>query len=167
MFTHNLYPPQCQQQSIKHRNVDITSYRIEIEPGSDCFDCEIPGCGRAGGHEGALAQHTDWPQIDTCHVGTPYRVCHQGLIITLPPSLKNRCVPTPYKVKKKINLLCQKLYKIHELTSYVVKSLTKSMNLQDMLSKSWINPRNGQQGLLVKRTAKIKLYQQNKLKDTY
>ena len=25
MFTHNLHPPQCQQQSIKHRNVDITS----------------------------------------------------------------------------------------------------------------------------------------------
>ena len=38
MFTHNLRPPQCQQQSIKHRNIDITSYWIELEPGSDCSD---------------------------------------------------------------------------------------------------------------------------------
>ena len=139
MSTHNLHPPQCQQQSIKHRNVDITSYQIELDPGFDCFDCETPGCGRAGGHEGALAQHTDWQPYDACDVGTPYRVCHQGLFITLPPALKNRCVPTPYKVKK-FNLLCQKLYKnpwtyklccqtpdkVHELTSYAVKVLNKS-----------------------------------------
>ena len=26
MFTHNLHPPQCQQQSIKNRNIDITGF---------------------------------------------------------------------------------------------------------------------------------------------
>ena len=101
MFTHNLHPPQCQQQGIKHSNVDITTYRIEIEPGSDCFDCEIPECGHAGGHWEAIAQHTDWPQIDTCHVGTPYRVCHQGLIITYGTGLNDR----DNNVRKEIKLL--------------------------------------------------------------
>ena len=176
MLTHNLHPPQYLQQSIKHRNADITSTESSLIQAPIVLIAKYPDVAMLAATRGHLRNTQIGGHSTSAMWGHLIEFATRDGSLHYPRLQKPVCPHTVQNFKSLIYFV-KSFTKIHELTSYAVKRLTKSMNLQVMLSKAWQSPwtvvkvlnksKKWTTRFASEENCKIVSYQQNKLKDTY